>query len=275
MELERRVAAHYGRSNLEAHIVEALRTAGRPVDPIDPMDLAPIDEFHFGWAAVTAELAQNAGFKAPMHILDIGSGIGGPARHFARACGCRVTGVDLTAEFVDAANALTQRCGMADAVTFQQASALALPFADGAFDGATLMHVGMNIAAKDKLFAETRRVLKDGAVFVVYDLMRRSDAPLNFPMPWAATAETSFLETPGMYRRLLEAAGFRIESEKDHTASGLRLFAEMRARAEADGPPPLGPQLLIGPAMKDSLGNAIGAVQQGAIAPVELSARAV
>lgn len=275
MDLERNVAAHYARQNLEEAILEALQKAGRPVDPIDPADVAAIDEFHFGWAAVTAELAKDAAFTPQMHILDIGSGIGGPARHFARACGCRVTGVDLTEDFVAAANALTRRCGQADGVSFRVGSALALPFMAGTFDGATLMHVGMNIADKAKLFSEARRVLKSGAAFVVYDLMRLSEEPLPYPMPWAATTATSFVEPPAAYRSLLEASGFRIEAEKDHTAFGLEVFAAMRARAEAEGPPPLGPQLLIGPAAQERLANAIGAVQHGLIAPVEMLARAV
>lgn len=275
MDLERQVAAHYSRHGLEAAIINALREAGRPIDPLDPNDLAAMDEFHFGWGPVTAELAKDAGFTASMHILDIGSGIGGPARHFARACGCRVTGVDLTPDFVSAAEALTRRCGQADRVRFRTGSALALPFDDASFDGATLMHVGMNIADKAGLFSEARRVLKKGAAFVVYDLMRVGDAAPRYPTPWAATAETSFLEPTATYRRLLEVSGFRIESEKDRSAFGLKLFAEMRAKAESEGPPPVGLQLLIGATTQESLANAIGAVQQGVIAPVELIARAV
>lgn len=275
MELERQVAAHYARKDIEAAIIGALRNAGRPVEPLDPNDLAAVDEFHFGWAPVTAELAKDAGFTASMHVLDIGSGIGGPARHFARACGCRVTGVDLTEEFVQAAEALTRRCGQSDRVSFRVGSALALPFADAAFDGATLMHVGMNIADKVKLFGEARRVLKDGAAFVVYDVMRMGEAAPSFPVPWAATPDTSFLEPPATYRRLLQDAGFRVEAEKDRAAFGLDLFAKMRAKAEKGELPPVGLQILLGAVTQESLGNGIGAVQKGLIAPVEMIARAV
>ena len=123
-----------------------------------------------------------------MHLLDVGSGIGGPARTFADAFGCRVTGVDLTEEFVEAANALTRRCGLSDRVSFRQASALALPFADASFDAATLIHVGMNIEDKAGLFAEVRRVLKPDARFGVYDIMRVAEGEIPYPMPWAATA---------------------------------------------------------------------------------------
>jgi ubiquinone/menaquinone biosynthesis C-methylase UbiE len=275
MDVERDVAAHYARDGLEAAILGALKQAGRSVDPIDPADLAGIDEFHFGWASVTAELARDAGFTSSMHVLDIGSGIGGPARHFARVCSCRVTGVDLTPEFVSAANALTGRSGLSDRVSFRAASALDLPFTDATFDGAALMHVGMNIANKTKLFSEARRVLKPGGVFAVYDLMRKSDAALAYPMPWATTAETSFVEAPETYRRLLKKAGFEIVKEEDRAAFGLKLFAEMRARAETEGPPPIGMHVLMGPTFQERLGNAVGAIQQGVIAPVEMIARAI
>jgi ubiquinone/menaquinone biosynthesis C-methylase UbiE len=275
MDIERNVAAHYARPGLEAAILEALEQAGKRIDPIEPADLAAIDEFHFGWGPVTAELANDAGFTPSMHVLDIGSGIGGPARHVARACGCRVTGVDLTEDFVTAANALTRRCGLADRVAFKTGSALALPFPEASFDGAMLMHVGMNIADKPALFAEARRVLKPGGTFVVYDLMRSREAPIPYPMPWAASADTSFVEPAHTYRTLLEATGFRIEREEDRAAFGLELFAQMQARAEAQGPSPLGMHVLVGPATQERLSHAIRAVQQGIITPIELLARAV
>lgn len=274
MDVERQVAAHYARAELEAAIVDALQQAGKRVDPIDPADLAAVDEFHFGWAAVTEELCKDAGFTPDMHVLDVGAGIGGPARHFARTCGCRVTGVDLTEDFVAAANALTRRCGLADRVVFRAASALALPFGDASFDGATLMHVGMNITDKARLFAETRRVLKPGAVFAVYDVMRTGAGELPYPMPWAGSAETSFVETPQTYRALLEDAGFRVEAEKNRRDLALRLMAEARAKAEKDGPSPLGIHVLVGPATPERMGNAFGAAERGLIAPIEMIARA-
>jgi ubiquinone/menaquinone biosynthesis C-methylase UbiE len=275
MDVERQVAAHYARGGLEAAILDALMKAGKRVDPVDPADLAAVDEFHFGWAAVTEELCKDAGFAPEMHVLDIGAGIGGPARHFARACGCRVTGVDLTEEFVAAANALTRRCGLADRVSIQTGSALALPFRDAGFDGATLMHVGMNIADKVRLFSEARRVLKPGGVFVVYDVMRTDKGELPYPMPWAASAETSFVETPDVYRTLLEGARFRVEVEKNRRDFALALMAEARAKAEKEGASPLGIHVLVGPATPERMGNAFSSAERGLIAPIEMIARAV
>ena len=230
METEQQVARHYSRSGIEQAVIEALRAAARMSDRLAPGDLSGADEFHLGWHAATAELARDLGLGPDLHVLDVGCGIGGPARHFAAALGCRVTGIDLTAEFVEAAEALTRRCGLAGLVSFRQGSALAMPFPDAEFDAATLIHVGMNIADKAALFAEVRRVLKPGARFGVYDIMRMAEGELPYPMPWAATPDTSFVEPPETYRRLLAEAGFAIEAEHDRSDLALRLGREMRER---------------------------------------------
>lgn len=274
METEHQVARHYGRSGIEQAILEALRASGKDIEHLAPGDLSGADEFHLGWHAATAELAGDLGLGPELHVLDVGCGIGGPARHFAAAHGCCVTGIDLTAEFVEAAEALTRRCGLAGLVSFRQGSALAMSFPDDAFDAATLIHVGMNIADKAALFAEVRRVLKPGARFGVYDVMRVTEGELPYPMPWAATPETSFVEPPEVYRRLLEEAGFNIEAEHDRRELALRLGREMRERAASQGPSPLGPHLLMGAAARERIGNVMAALGRGLIAPVEIVARA-
>ncbi|WP_395678639.1 class I SAM-dependent methyltransferase [Inquilinus sp.] len=274
MEAEHQVARHYGRSGIEQAFLDALRAVGKDIDRLQPADLSGADEFHLGGPAATAALAADLGLGSDTHLLDIGCGLGGPARHLAAAQGCRVTGIDLTTEFVEAAEALTRRCGLTGRVSFRQASALAMPFPDGGFDAATLLHVGMNIADKAALFAEVRRVLKPGARFGVYDVMRVGEGDLPWPMPWAAAPETSFVATPETYRRLLQEAGFTVEAEHDRAALALRLAREARERAAARGPSPLGPQLLMGPTAPQRVGNVMAAVERGLIAPVAMVARA-
>jgi SAM-dependent methyltransferase len=273
MEAEQQVARHYGRSGIEQAFLDALRAAGKDVEYLAAGDLSGADEFHLGGPAATAELARDLGLGPDLHLLDIGCGIGGPARHIAAAHGCRVTGIDLTAEFVEAAEALTRRCGLAGLVSFRQGSALAMPFPDGAFDAATLIHVGMNIADKAALLAEVRRVLKPGARFGVYDVMRMAEGDLPYPMPWAATPETSFVEPPETYRRLLGEAGFTIEAEHDRRDLALRLGREMRERTAARGPSPLGPHLLMGAEAPQRVANVMATLERGLIAPVEMVAR--
>jgi ubiquinone/menaquinone biosynthesis C-methylase UbiE len=274
MDIERQVASHYTRGGLEGAILDALTKSGKNPDKLVNTDLSSIDEFHLGWYAETDELARELGFSRDSHVIDVGSGIGGPARHLAVELGCRVTGIDLTEEFVQIATSLTSRCGLADRVSFRQGSALTLPFEDGAFDGALLMHVGMNIADKATLFSEVRRVLKPGGRFGVYDIMQIGEGEIPFPMPWAMTQATSFVERPETYRRLLEAGGFEIEKERNRRDFALALGREMREKVAREGMPALGPHIL-GADMPQRIGNVMTVLEGGTIAPIEMIARAI
>jgi ubiquinone/menaquinone biosynthesis C-methylase UbiE len=247
---------------------------GKGPERFTAMDLSTGDEFHLGGLPATTALAKDLGLAPGMQVLDVGCGIGGPARHFAEAHKCRVTGIDLTEEFVQVAAELTRRCGLADRVAFRHGSALDLPFDAATFDAATLIHVGMNISDKARLFEEVRRVLKPGALFCVYEVMRAGEGDLPYPMPWAQSVETSFVETPEAYRRLLSAAGFTIEREENRRAFVLDLAREMRAKIEKDGLPALNQHVLIGPAARERLGNVMATLERGMIAPIEMIARA-
>jgi len=274
MDIERQVASHYTRGGLEGAILDALTKSGKDPDKLANTDLSGIDEFHLGWYAETDEFARELGFSRDSHVLDVGSGIGGPARHLAVALGCRVTGIDLTEEFVQVAASLTSRCGLADRVSFRQGSALTLPFEDGTFEGAVLMHVGMNIADKATLFSEIRRVLKPGARFGVYDIMRIGEGEIPYPMPWALTQATSFVERPETYRRLLAANGFEIEKERNRRDFVLTLGREMREKVAREGMPALGLHVLD-TGMPERIGNVMAVLERGTIAPVEIIARAI
>jgi ubiquinone/menaquinone biosynthesis C-methylase UbiE len=272
MDVEGEVARHYAQSELTRTVLEALRAAGKDLDALDAADLSPVDEFHTGWAPQTVAMAKTLGLAPGVAVLDVGSGIGGPARYFARAFGADVTGIDLTPAFVELATDLTARTGLADRVRFVEGSALDLPFEDGRFDLATMNHVGMNIADKARVFAEVRRVLKPGGRFVVYDLMRTGEGELPMPMPWADTAATSFVETPERYRALLAGAGFTVAGERDWTELVLAVAAEMRSRIEREGMPVLGVHLLLGPTARERLGRVITAIRDGLLAPTEIDA---
>ncbi|MEP0323094.1 class I SAM-dependent methyltransferase [Bauldia litoralis] len=275
MHTDEQVVAHYSRPGLEQAILDALAASGHAdLDHIVPVQLSGADEFHLGWRPATVAFATALGFPRGAHVLDIGAGIGGPARHFAEGHGVRVTGIDLSSDYVEAANALTRRCGLTD-VDFETADALALPFEAETFDGAYTIHAAMNISEKGTLFAEARRVLKPGARFGVYDIMRVDDGEIPYPMPWAATVETSFVETVDTYRDLLAAAGFAIESQTDRGDLARDLGRRMREKAAADGPPPLGLHTVMGPATPERLGNVMKTLEARIIAPIEIIARAV
>lgn len=273
MDTEASVARHYAQEELERVIDRALAAAG--LDPTRPSadDLAAVDEFHIGGRAATADFAAELSIGPGRHLLDIGSGLGGPARYFALAYGCRVTGIDLTADFVRVAAALAERVGLGGLVTYRQGSALDLPFEAESFDGAYMLHVGMNIEDKAALFAGIRRVLRPGGVFGIYDVMRFSEGAIRFPVPWASEPGTSFVESPERYRTLLRRAGFEILKELDRRSFAIDFFNEMRARAAKAGPPPLGTHLLMGEAAPQKIANMIDGLERGLIAPVEIVSR--
>jgi SAM-dependent methyltransferase len=276
MDTERRVAGHYARGGgLEGALLRALAAAGKDPERLAPEDLAPLEEFHTGGRQATIDLAARMGLRPGMHLLDLGCGIGGAARHLARAQGCRVTGIDLTEEYVAAAAALTRRVGLEEAVLFRHGSALALPFAEASFDGATMLHVGMNVADKAALFAGVRRVLRPGGVFAVYDVMRLAPGALDFPLPWASAEDTSFVEEPASYRRALAAAGFAVEAERDRREFGLAALRATLAQVARAGLPPLGTHLLMGEAFPRKIANQAAALERGLVAPVEIIARAI
>jgi ubiquinone/menaquinone biosynthesis C-methylase UbiE len=175
------------------------------------------------------------------------------------------------------AEVLARRVGLSGQVDYRHASALALPFPSVTFAGAYMIHVGMNIAAKQEVFAEARRVLRQGGVFAVYDVMRDDgDSELLYPVPWAAAAETSFVDAPETYARLLEAAGFRVTKQRNRRDFAIEFFRQMRARAaQSGGPPPLGLHLLMGASAPQKIANMVANLEQGLIAPIEIVARAI
>lgn len=274
-DLENKVARHYARGDLERAILDALVAAGKDPEHLTPGDLAPVDEFHTGGRQATIDLAVQMEVAPGMHLLDIGCGLGGASRFFAEQYGCRVTGIDLTEDYVRTAEALARRVGLAGRVSYRQASALALSFAPGAFDGAYMMHVGMNVEDKRALFAEARRVVKAGGVFAVYDVVRTGAGEPRYPLHWAANAETSFLADADEYRDALEAGGFEVRKARDRRDFALDFFRRARARAAAGpGPPPLGLHILMKTDVAQKLANAIDSLERGVLAPSEFVCRA-
>ncbi|MET2832606.1 class I SAM-dependent methyltransferase [Mesorhizobium shangrilense] len=227
------VRDHYRATGLTGRLKTVLAALGPEDQLLTPQQLGTLDQFHTRGLAATAELAQLADITAGMSVLDVGSGIGGPARFLAATHGCRVTGVDLSEPFVDAARYLSERTGQSGQLSFQTASALELPFDDGRFDIALLQHVAMNISDRARLYREIRRVLKPGGRFATFDVVLGAGEP-HYPLPWARTPATSFLLTAEATRAAIEPAGFGMLAWQDDTEIAKAWFAQLRAA----GPPP-------------------------------------
>ena len=192
-----RVASHYSENLALADVIaQNLQSAGRDLNKLTTADLATADEFHIRGRKATLELASQMNLNANSHVLDIGSGLGGPARTLAETYGCQVTGIDLTQAFCNAATAMSDWVGLGKRVLFKQGDATNLPFYNQQFDAAMTIHVAMNIAAKDKMYKEARRVVKPGGIFAVYDVLQGEGGEVLYPVPWARDPSISHLATP-------------------------------------------------------------------------------
>jgi cyclopropane fatty-acyl-phospholipid synthase-like methyltransferase len=272
---EQRISSHYSSGTLMARLRAALAAEG--IDPDRPTveQLYPFDHFHGRGLEATQQAANLVEPTPADHLLDVGSGIGGPARYFANRFGCRVTGIDLTAEFCDVARVLTRSVGLADRIAFEQGNALAMPFADARFDGAYSMNVSMNIADKAGLYREVRRVLKPGAWFVLAEVAQGPAGPPTYPTPWARTAETSFLSTQDETHGALAAAGFTIVQSRDTVADAAAFTARSRALiARGEKPPFQAVYLIHGDLAREMAANGARDLAAGKVIPTEILCRA-
>ena len=221
------VSAHYTSGDLGMKILTALRDAGKDPDALHLDDLAPVDQFHWGGTRATRDLMRRAGFARGMRVLDVGGGLGGPARLIADGAGCDVTVLDLSEEFCEVGAMLTAHVGLGDRVTFRHGSALAMPFADGEFDRVWTQHATMNIAEKERLYREIYRVLRPGGQLAMHEVMAGPVQPIHFPVPWARDATISFLRSSEDVRALLADIGFREVEWVDERENVLATMQEL------------------------------------------------
>jgi MPBQ/MSBQ methyltransferase len=204
--------AYWGRDDLGQSILDALAVSGKDLDALTIDDLAPLDQFHGGGKAATQRLARLAELEPGTKVLDVGGGIGGPARTLVVEFGCQVTLVDPTESYVRASETLTERLGLTDRLTHRIGSALDLPVEDGSFDAVWTQNSGMNIQDKARLYAEFHRVLRPGGRLAIQEPTAGPVQPVIFPVMWARDATSSFLLGPDELRALIEATGFRVRA---------------------------------------------------------------
>lgn len=216
-----RISQHYGSAGLPGRILAALEQAGKNLRSLTVEDLAPVDQFHTRGLAATREVINYAAVKPGWRVLDVGSGLGGPARVLASEKNCHVTGVDITKEFCEAATQLSKLMALEQVTEFRHGDATALPFADGQFDLVLTMQIQMNIADKRRFYGEIFRVLKPGGRFVFQDIMSGPGGEIHLPVPWATRREASFLISVDALRETLTQAGFHIETLEDISEEAL------------------------------------------------------
>ncbi|MFP5312381.1 MAG: class I SAM-dependent methyltransferase [Actinomycetes bacterium] len=266
------VTAFYtGPGQLLAAIGSALEAAGVDRKTLRPADLAAVDEFHIRGRRATLEIIDALALTADSHVLDLGSGLGGPARTLAEVTGCTVTGVDLTPEFCQVATAFSEWTGLSGRTRFQVGDATATGLPGSSVDAAMTVHVAMNIPDKHALYTEAFRVLRPGGRFVVYDVLQGEGGEVHYPVPWADDSSTSFPATLEEMRRLLPSAGFKIVSEVDSSDQSLAWFQQMRARIQREGPPPVTFATFLGESFPQMTANQVANLAEGRIRTVMFS----
>ena len=293
---EKGVAAHYTHGDLLNTINQSLSKQGQTLANTTPEQLTAMDEFHIGGRAATIHLLNQAELLSSLlngnpktsinqqiskpHWLDIGCGLGGTARYIASQYGLSVTGIDLTAEYLNVAQVITEillsnnaskNGGLIGEINFVEASALALPFADESFSGISMLHVGMNISDKNKLFTEVYRCLRPGSSFLIYDVLKIEECDIQYPLPWASVAHNSHLSTLVEYQQALTTAGFEIVKVNNRREFALDFFDEQAEKIKLQGiKPVLSLHTLIQDNGKEKFKNLIQQIKANAIAPIEI-----
>ena len=253
----------YGQSDLCSIILKALQDAGKDINSLTREDLSAFDQHHSGGLTATKELASLAGLLEGMQVLDVGCGIGGPARTLAAEYGCQVTGIDLTEEFCLAGEMLTARLGMDDKVRFHCGSALDLPFDDETFDLVWMQNASMNIPDKDRLYSEVRRVLRPKGRLATQDVLSGPVAPLHYPVPWADEPSISSMITAREFQDVLSRSEFKQVVWNDVTELGVKVQRERLAAASSVEPAALGQWIIMGSDMSTTTKNSLRNAEEG------------
>ena len=252
---DKAINKHYGISGILNSILDGLESSGKDLHSLEPNDLSPIDEFHTRGKESTIEIADLAQLQPHHTVLDVGCGLGGSARYIANEYGCSVVGIDLTDEYVDVANKLTEFVKLTDKVSFQQGSALELPFPSENFDIVWTEHTQMNIPYKGKFYSELSRVLKPKGRLVFHDVFLGTARAPHYPTPWAEYDSLSSLCTQEEAKTAIQNSNLEVNEWKDKSEQSLEFFKEMIKKTEKSGPPPLGFHLLMRKTAKTKLLN--------------------
>lgn len=264
MDLKHKVQDHYYRKNLYDIILNGLKEQNIALDQVKRKDIQGVDEFHVRGAQVSAKIAEYADIRAAK-LLDVGCGLGGPARMLRDVYDCEVVGIDICQEFVETARKLSELVKMRDKISFFHADATDMPFEPETFDAVWTQHVQMNIEDKYRLYNEIRRVLKKDGTFIHYEILSKGANKLDYPVPWADTDEISYLSTKEELERILHETGLLKIKTEDETEEGIIFFENLLANVRKNGPPKIGLNLLMGEKTIVKINNLLSGLKNGAI----------
>ncbi|MFD1343230.1 class I SAM-dependent methyltransferase [Litorisediminicola beolgyonensis] len=264
------ISDHWGQGDIYALILETMKSAG--IDPKSATieQLAPVDHFHARGFPATVELADALPVREGDRIVDIGCGIGGPARYLANRFRCQVDGIDITAPFVDAASKLSALVGMEETVKFRNGDGQQLPYSGEAFDGGYTQHVTMNVPDRDLFFAEAFRVLKPGAFFALTEHGLGEIGSPYHPVPWSKDGSGAYLMRPADTVAVLERTGFKDFEVTETGDKYLQGYKAAIALAEKGEAPVFGSHILLGNLAPQIVRNAARNIEERRTQPVQI-----
>ena len=271
MDYEEAINKQYGMADLGTKILNALRDEGIDTKKLIQENLASIEDLHIRGRSATMELTQGAGLNDSMKVLDVGCGIGGPARAIVTKYGCNVTGLDLCKEFCDAAEIINNQLGLGKKIEIRQGNALDMPFDDVSFDFVMVQHVLMNIKNKNDLFSQIHRVLCPQGRLALYEICAGLNIPIHYPVMWANDTSINFLINPNEFRKLIKDNGFKELSWKDGTAKVLEGFQIRKSKQSTTSPSQTKPinYGLIFKNLKEKAQNLIRNYEEGRIVVIQ------
>lgn len=269
----RSISDHWGTGDVFAKIVEAMLSAGIDPETLTIEQLAPVDHFHARGFPATIELADTLPIEEGQHLIDIGCGIGGPARYLAKRFGCKVDGLDITGPFVEAGNQLSQLVGMQDDVNIVHGDGQHLPYKEETFDGGYAQHVTMNVPDRALFFGEAYRVLKPGAFFALTEHGLGQTGDPHHPVPWSEDGNGAYLIRPADTVAVLEKSGFEDIEVTDTGEKYLQGYLKAIELAERGETPAFGVHILLGKLAPEIVSNAARNIAEQRTHPVQIICR--
>nr|WP_320119597.1 class I SAM-dependent methyltransferase [uncultured Marinifilum sp.] len=262
--LNSEIEQHYYQPKLYNEIINKLTKKGIDINKLSRKDLAAVDEFHVRGAEISRELAKAAKLNNSK-LLDIGCGIGGPCRLLAEEFNCTTTGLDLSKEYINTAIALSKLVGLNTSTNFIHGDALNLPFKNNSFNVVWTQHLLVNINNRDKLFREIERVLTNNGTLVYYDVFKKGNKNIRYPLPWAKESKISFIESTSEMDTTLNRLGFMKIVSTDQTQVGIVFFEKLLTRISKHGIPELGLSILMGEYFFEKISNFLNALKEESV----------
>ena len=252
-------------TNQYQSILNAIEKMGILKENITRKHTSSFDEFHVRGRAVSEELFSQIVLNKDSQVLDLGCGLGGTCRMLSEKYGCMVHGIDYSEQHISTAESLSNLTGFTDKTHFTQGDATELPYPSCQFDLIITQHVQMCIADKQKLYSELKRVLRRGGLFIYYDVFKKNDGLLNYPLPWVNDETNNHLINSDQLQDLLLSLDFKKISSQDQTQKGIGFLTKFLAKADEKPDILTGQKILMGDNALEKITNLYQALKGGIV----------